>query len=132
MKPSIFRYIIGAVGTIVLASCAKEAGFQESSRAITVNCPVTKTSISYEGSDVSHLVWSDGDSVAYVTSCEGDIVKVAEVSHNSFMAVVPESASTSDKLFVVYPAGDNEGKTMAQMKATVLADACQDMNESFD
>lgn len=135
------RYIKTAaalLGAIALAACSSDApglggtpGKGET-REITVNMSqLTRTTIEYENVDLSHLVWCDGDKVAYVSDAEGDVCRVATVSHNAFSASVPASA-TSGTLHIVYPVGDNEGKTLAAMRASVASKACQSLDSPFD
>ena len=43
-------------------------------REINVNMSsLTRTSIEYENVDLSHLVWSDGDKVAYISDAESPL-----------------------------------------------------------
>ena len=101
-------------------------------REINVNMSsLTRTSIEYENVDLSHLVWSDGDKVAYISDAEGDVCRVATVSHNRFIATVP-AAVTEGKLHIIYPVGDNEGKTLPAMNASVASQVIRDIYAPFD
>ncbi|MFR2062487.1 MAG: hypothetical protein ACLS37_11785, partial [Alistipes sp.] len=66
-------------GVCMLAACSADNGngpaVPENTRTLTVNCPDTRTTIGYEGSDYSHRVWIDGDRVAYATDVAGDVFK---------------------------------------------------------
>lgn len=132
MRISIYKIALAAVAAAVLGACDKGVTAPDNVRTLTVICPVTKTTVDYEGSDVSHLVWNEKDTVAYVTSCAGDVVKFAEVKSNTFQAVLPSSASSSDRLFVVYPCGKNEGKTLGELTASILPEVTQKVIEPFD
>lgn len=102
-------------------------------RELTVTvAPMSRTTIEYENSDFSHLVWNDGDEVAYVTDIYGDTFRKATVSHNNFKALVPENAGSNDKLIIVYPAGDLEGKTKDQMTLTLVNPDVIDVDGKFD
>ena len=99
-----YKYIVSAaIAATMLVSCAKEDNHVTpvARRSLTVYCPLTKTSIEYEGSDVSHLVWKAGESVGYVTSVSGDRVQLAKISSNSFTAQIPADASKADSIFVI-------------------------------
>ena len=98
-------------------------------RVITVGTAATRTTIGYEGSDVSHLEWVDGDKVAYVTDLPGDVFKVAEVNSNLFTAEIP---SSSENIYVVYPVGENEGKTLSEVKASLSSEIVQVATEDFN
>ncbi|MBQ5748151.1 MAG: hypothetical protein IIV83_05060, partial [Bacteroidales bacterium] len=103
------------------ASCNKSDNYRvpaEDMRVITVGTAATRTTIGYEGSDVSHLEWVDGDQVAYVTDASGDVFKVAEVNSNLFTAEIP---AASEKIYVIYPVGENEGKSLAQVNASLAS-----------
>lgn len=81
----------------------------------------TKTSIEYENSDYSHLVWDAGDKVAYVVDCMGELSAEAEVSDGSFNAAIPASAGPDNKLYVVYPADKQQDKLLMDLKMTIPA-----------
>ena len=94
--------------------------------------PLSRTTIEYENGDYSHLVWQEGDRVAYVTDLAGDTFRTAEVTGNCFTASVPEGATTTDNLVVVYPAGDLEGKSLSAATIRGLNPSELDIDASFD
>lgn len=102
-------------------------------RTIEVRSVATRTTIGYEGSDVSHLEWCEGDKVAYVTDGVGDTFKVAEMTDGatgwSFNAEVPESATN---IIVVYPVGDNAGKSLSEVTLSLESEIVQTAGEDFD
>ncbi len=102
---------------------------EPSTRTITVATAATRTTISYEGSDVSHLVWENGDEVAYVTDAAGDTFKTAEVIGNEFTAEIPSGAQN---IYVLYPVGNNEGKSLAEASVTIESNIIQVAEESFN
>lgn len=75
-------------------------------REVTVSSLLSKTTIGYEG-DVSHLVWSDGDNVMYLTNNKEGLYDYgfmsATVKDNSFTATIPASATSSDKILIAWP-----------------------------
>ena len=114
------------------ASCNKSDNYTlpaEDMRVITVGTAATRTTIGYEGSDVSHLEWVDGDKVAYVTDAPGDVFKVAEVNSNLFTAEIP---AASENIYVIYPVGENEGKSLAQVRASLASEIVQIADEDFN
>ncbi|MBO7322152.1 MAG: hypothetical protein J6U51_01020, partial [Bacteroidales bacterium] len=114
------------------ASCNKSDNYTlpaEDLRVITVGTAATRTTIGYEGSDVSHLEWVDGDQVAYVTDAPGDVFKVAEVNSNLFTAEIP---AASENIYVIYPVGENEGKSLAQVRASLASEIVQIADEDFN
>lgn len=94
--------------------------------------PVSRTTIEYENADVSHLVWSDGDEVAYITDYTGDKFHKAVISHNTFTAVIPEGATADNKLTIVYPAGDLEGKESYELALSPSNPSTINVDNSFD
>ncbi len=130
----IFRYtkfVALAIVAFVAMACNKDNSGMElqDMRAITVNLTTTRTTIGYEGSDVSHLEWVDGDKVAYITDVEGATFATATVSHNKFTANIPSGA---ENILVLYPVGGNEGKTLAEARAQLSASITQQAGESFN
>ena len=128
---------VAAVALVLFAaSCQNDnepAGVTVATRTIEVYTEATRTTIGYEGSDVSHLEWCAGDNVAYVTDAAGDTFKSAEMKYGaqgwSFNATIPASAGN---IYVVYPVGDNVGKTLAEAKASLAANIAQVAGEKFD
>lgn len=96
-----------ALGLLALMSvaCQNKDEFV-ASRALTVHGDLTKTTIAYEG-DVSHLVWSEGDNVMYLTDDKAGLYdfgfQSAEVNGNSFTANISTAATADNKLLVVWP-----------------------------
>ena len=96
-----------ALGLLALTSvaCQNKDEFV-ASRALTVHGDLTKTTIAYEG-DVSHLVWSEGDNVMYLTDDKAGLYdfgfQSAEVKGNSFTANISTAATADNKLLVVWP-----------------------------
>ena len=130
-----YKYIVSAaIAATMLVSCAKEDNHVNpvARRSLTVYCPLTKTSIEYEGSDVSHLVWEAGESVGYVTSVSGDRVQLAQISSNSFTAQIPADASKADSIFVIYPVGDNEGRLLSEIRLPLRNSETQNVSMPFD
>ncbi|MGM9738043.1 MAG: hypothetical protein ACI3ZT_06485 [Candidatus Cryptobacteroides sp.] len=52
MKISIYKMAVAAVAAAVLGACDKAVTVPDNVRTLTVVCPVTKTTVDYEGSDV--------------------------------------------------------------------------------
>lgn len=91
------------------------------------NIADTRTSIEYEYSDYSHLVWSEGDVVAYVTDLASDVVKEAEVAEGGyFTAELPAEATTDNTLYVLYPGDGLAGGTAADLKLNITDTQAQD------
>lgn len=134
----IFSTILTISAIWLLGACASENDLpapEQALREIEVNIdngPLSRTTIEYENVDVSHLVWSDGDRVAYVTDYPGDVCRVATVTDNSFTVQVPQGASSANKLIVVWPVGDNEGKPLNQMSAVISNTLEQNLDQQFD
>lgn len=129
----IINIIILAAG-LVLAACTRdtdEATFAPT-RTLTVVCPLTRTTIGYEGSDFSHLEWVEGDRVAYVTDLDGDRFKTAEVISNRFTAELPAGAASGNELRILWPSDGLEGLTLAQAEATLTARIEQLAGAPFD
>lgn len=101
-------------------------------REITVNFVKSRTTISYEGSDVSHLVWTSGDNVAYVTDVANDKFKTAQVTDNQFKATIPAGASSSNTLIAVWPVATNNGQSLLNASAELKSQFTQSVNDSFD
>ena len=102
-------------------------------RTIEVVTAATRTTIAYEGSDVSHLEWCEGDKVAYVTDVANDTFKSVEMKAGTsgwaFTATIPVEA---ESIYVIYPVGENEGKTLAEAKASLKANIVQVAGAQFD
>lgn len=127
---SNLKYVALALAAFAAQACQSfnpEIG--PSTRTITVTTASTRTTISYEGSDVSHLVWVDGDKVAYVTDAPGDVFKTAEVVSNKFSAEIPTSA---ENIYVIYPVGSNEGCTLPEVTARLACEPVQVATEPFN
>lgn len=118
-----------------MAACAADNSDRTSPddmRLLTVNCAATRTTVEYEGSDVSHLVWNDGDKVAYVTDMAGDLFRVAEVTNNRFKAEIPAAASSANTLVALWPVADNEGAALAAATAELRSEIPQILGAPFD
>lgn len=125
------KYIKGLfalLSAVTLVSCSSDSPLKGDDtdgtelREINVSlAPLSRTTIEYENIDQSHLVWCDGDQVAYVTDAPGDVCRVAQVRNNTFRAVVPASM-TSGNIQIVYPVGDNEGKSISEVRASVMSE----------
>lgn len=135
---SIYHIICGivAVASIVAVTACQndvESVSEPATRIIEVITAETRTTIDYEGSDVSHLQWQAGDMVAYVTDAQGDKFKSAEMRSGmngwSFSATIPNDANT---IYVIYPVGDNEGKSLTDAKASLNSSIVQIAGEKFD
>ena len=130
MKRNIYLSVAATVSAILFSACQiTEVSDSIKTRSITVY-PVeadTRTSLEYEYSDYSHLVWCEGDVVAYVTDCASDVVKEAQVSSDGvFTAAIPESAGTDNRLYVVYPGDGLAGGTLADLSLEISAQQTQD------
>lgn len=130
MKRNIYLSVAATVSAILFSACQiTEVSDSIKTRSITVY-PVeadTRTSLEYEYSDYSHLVWCEGDVVAYVTDCASDVVKEAQVSSEGvFTATIPESAGTDNRLYVVYPGNGLAGGTLADLSLEISAQQTQD------
>ena len=127
---------MAAAMSLVAVSCQKDNAsivVAEERRTVEVYAAETRTTIGYEASDVSHLEWCEGDKVAYVTDVEGDTFKSAEMKRGAdgwyFMSDVAKSA---ENIYVIYPVGENVGKTLAEAKASLLAEIEQIAGEQFN
>ena len=128
--------ILAAAMSLVAVSCQKDntnLAVGEEMRTVEVYVAETRTTIGYEASDVSHLEWREGDKVAYVTDVEGDTFKSAEMKRGTdgwyFMSDVAKSA---EDIYVIYPVGENVGKTLVEAKTSLVADVKQTAGEQFD
>lgn len=120
---------ISALATLsagIMAASCQFSATPENERAdyrmvtVTTESLGTKTSIENEYSDWTHLVWNDGDMVAYVTDCGTDVVKTASVSSDgTFTAEIPAEATVSNTLYVAYPPDGLEGKTLTDLKIEI-------------
>ena len=130
MKRNIYLSAAATVSAILFSACQiTEVSEGMKTRSITVYPEETdtKTSVEYEYSDYSHLVWCEGDVVAYVTDCASDVVRVAEVSSDGvFTATIPESAGTDNRLYVVYPGDGLAGGTLADLSLEISSRQTQD------
>ncbi|MBP3548003.1 MAG: hypothetical protein J6J64_04945 [Alistipes sp.] len=131
----IFRGIAAVALIAAMTACQNdvERVSEPTTRTIEVTTAETRTTIAYEGSDVSHLRWQEGDRVAYVTDAQGDTFKSAEMKSGStgwsFNATIPSDAKS---IYVLYPVGDNEGVSLADAKASLRSSVVQIAGEEFD
>ena len=128
--------ILAAAVSLGAVSCQKDnanLAVGEEMRTVEVYAAETRTTIGYEASDVSHLEWCEGDKVAYVTDADGDTFKSAEMKRGTdgwyFMSDVAKNA---ENIYVIYPVGENVGKTLAEAKASLLAEIEQTAGEQFN
>lgn len=133
---SNLRGALLAVAMVVVASCQSDKApiiAEHQMRTIEVCTVATRTTIAYEGSDVSHLEWCEGDKVAYVTDVAGDTFKSAEMKGGaSGWAFTAEIPAEAQNIYVIYPVGDNEGKTLMEAKASLNAAYVQVAGAAFD
>ena len=127
---------MAAAMSLVAVSCQKDNAsieVAEERRTVEVYAAETRTTIGYEASDVSHLEWCEGDKVAYVTDVEGDTFKSAEMKRGAdgwyFMSDVAKSA---ENIYVIYPVGENIGKSLLEAKASLAAEVTQVAGEQFN
>lgn len=127
---------MAAAMSLVAVSCQKDNAsieVAEERRTVEVYAAETRTTIGYEASDVSHLEWCEGDKVAYVTDVEGDTFKSAEMKRGAdgwyFMSDVAKSA---ENIYVIYPVGENIGKSLLEAKASLAAELTQVAGEQFN
>ena len=127
--------ILGAAMALVAVSCQRDSAtiaVGDEMRTVEVYAAQTRTTIGYEASDVSHLEWCEGDRVAYVTDVAGDTFKSAEMKYSAkgwyFSSNVTAAAET---IYVVYPVGDNVGKSLAEAKASLVAEFQQVADADF-
>ena len=134
MKQYTLLYI--AAAAIAATACTvSQMPDSRQTRRITVCTESigTKTGIEYEYSDYSHLVWKEGDVVAYVTDCASDVVRTAEVSADGkFTATIPETAGTDNKLYVVYPGEGLEGSPLEDLRLGIPETQVQNSTDSSD
>ena len=127
--------ILGAAMALVAVSCQRDSAtiaVGDEMRTVEVYAAQTRTTIGYEASDVSHLEWCEGDRVAYVTDVAGDTFKSAEMKYSAkgwyFSSNVTAAAET---IYVIYPVGDNVGKSLAEAKASLAAEFQQVADADF-
>ncbi len=134
MKKYLISSLLVAGAGLLCACSADDANGidRPSTRTITVNCPETRTTIAYEGSDYSHLVWNDGDAVVYATDTAGDTFKTATVTENRFAAEVPAGAGADTRLLVVWPGETLAGGMLASASASLSAEIEQVTGAPFD
>lgn len=127
--------ILGAAMALVAVSCQRDSAtiaVGDEMRTVEVYAAQTRTTIGYEASDVSHLEWCEGDRVAYVTDIAGDTFKSAEMKYSAkgwyFSSNVTAAAET---IYVIYPVGDNVGKSLAEAKASLVAEFQQVADADF-
>ena len=127
--------ILGAAMALVAVSCQRDSAtiaVGDEMRTVEVYAAQTRTTIGYEASDVSHLEWCEGDRVAYVTDVAGDTFKSAEMKYSAkgwyFSSNVTAAAET---IYVIYPVGDNVGKSLAEAKALLAAEFQQVADADF-
>lgn len=127
--------ILGATMALVAVSCQRDSAtiaVGDEMRTVEVYAAQTRTTIGYEASDVSHLEWCEGDRVAYVTDVAGDTFKSAEMKYSAkgwyFSSNVTAAAET---IYVIYPVGDNVGKSLAEAKASLVAEFQQVADADF-
>lgn len=135
------KYITGAfalLATLLTAGCSSDSadmlenGNGPEMREINVNMSsLSRTSIEYDNAGVSHLVWKEGDKVAYISDAAGDVCREATVTNNKFTAQVPTDL-TEGKIHIIYPVGDNVGKTLAEMRMSVASAVTRDVTAAFD
>lgn len=130
MKRDIYLSVAATVSAILFSACQiTEVSDSIKTRSITVY-PVeadTRTSLEYEYSDYSHLVWCEGDVVAYVTDYASDVIRTAEVSEGGyFTAQIPEGAGTDNRLYVVYPGNGLAGQSLSGLTLEIKASQTQD------
>lgn len=140
MKNIFSKFWLMAAAVATLGSCSSEADEPDfapadegSFRELTVNvAPLSRTTIEYENADFSHLVWQTGDQVAYVTDLPGDKFRTATVTSNAFTASVPTGATSANKLIVVYPCGNLNGKSLSDAAPAIANPASLNIDNSFD
>lgn len=99
-------YSLALLSVIALGCQNEEKLAFNGTREIVVSSKLTKTSIEYEG-DVSHLVWSEGDNVMYITNDTEGLndygFQSATVKDDCFTASISASATKENQMLVVYP-----------------------------
>ena len=102
-------YMAAAVAAAVSCQTKNDVEVLSGKREVTVyhHDMATKTGISYEASDVSHLVWNEGDKVMYITSDKSGLYdygfQEAVVTSNKFTASISDKAGKSDNMLVFWP-----------------------------
>lgn len=102
-------YMAAAVAAAVSCQTKNDVEVLSGKREVTVYHydMATKTGISYEASDVSHLVWNEGDKVMYITSDKSGLYdygfQEAVVTSNKFTASISDKAGKSDNMLVFWP-----------------------------
>lgn len=102
-------YMAAAVAAAVSCQTKNDVEVLSGKREVTVyhQDMATKTGISYEASDVSHLVWNEGDKVMYITSDKSGLYdygfQEAVVTSNKFTASISDKAGKSDNMLVFWP-----------------------------
>ena len=105
---------------------------EDDTRTIVVRSDFTRTSIDYEGSDYSHLVWNENDQIAYVTDCQGDAFQESVVKGNEFSAEIPKGATSENHLLALWPVAENPGKEVSSAKAELKSSITQRVDAPFD
>lgn len=123
--------LLTAAGLITSCQTEEFPGGGENVRKITVFADnidnSTRTSIEYEYSDYSHLVWNEGDVVAYVTDLSSDVVKEAVVTESGyFTAELPAEAGSDNTLYVLYPGEGHAGGSAADLRLQIAETQQQD------
>ena len=133
MNINKIKSIMAAMMALAAVSCQTENEAVETSlRSVDVYTLETRTTIGYEASDVSHLEWCEGDKVAYVTELTGDTFKSAEMKSNaSGWYFTSQVQSSAKQIYVIYPVGDNEGKTLAEARASLKQNVEQLAGQAF-
>lgn len=122
-----------ALGAVSCQSDSVTLHEGEEMRQIEVYALETRTTIGYEASDVSHLEWCEGDRVAYVTDAAGDTFKSAEITRGADgWYFVGDVAKSAENIYVIYPVGDNVGKSLVEAKAELAAEVAQVAGAEFD
>ena len=102
-------YMAAAVAAAVSCQTKNDVEVLSGKREVTVyhQDMATKTGISYEASDVSHLVWNEGDKVMYITSDKSGLYdygfQEAVVTSNKFTASISDKAGKNDNMLVFWP-----------------------------
>lgn len=131
---SLYKYLPAAMLSLAACSTPVDGDIQHPTRTVTVDLvPQTRTTIGYEGSDVSHLEWCAGDNIAYVTDIAGDTFRSATVTANSFKAEIPSSATKDNTLVALWPVAENTGKPLMEASVCLAAESVQTGEKSgFD
>ncbi len=131
---STYKLLPAAMLSLAACSTPADDDIQPATRTVTVNLvPQTRTTIGYEGSDVSHLEWCDGDNIAYVTDIAGDTFRKAVVAANAFKAEIPSNATSDNTIVALWPVAENVDKTLAEASVSLAAESTQTGEKSgFD